>query len=297
MLAMRALATIGEALDEASVPWVVFKGPAISRLMNRRELRTFNDLDLLVDPSSFGTAIEALIGAGVDEINRNWSPYVRHRVGEVPMEMHGITVDVHWHVTGLGRDRTMFRLDPTAMVRRRVARPIGDDDLPVFDPVDQLLHLSLHAALGGGKRLDQFRDVAVVAGGESIDWDELVRRARAMWIDGLVGHLLDRATRNGPADIDDGVVDALAGTGSLARRRRLDGQRIDGLRGLPVLLRRHRRRDVARVIGRRAVDRVTGPARGGWDFTDPRSRLYFDREVGGAEARRAFIDAVVRGEL
>ncbi|MEM9467883.1 MAG: nucleotidyltransferase family protein [Actinomycetota bacterium] len=297
LLATRALRSAGAALDDAGIAWVVFKGPAISRLMARAELRTSNDLDLLVESSSFGAAVDVLIEAGVDEVNRNWTPYLRHRIGEVPMSMFGVTVDLHWHITGLGRDRSMFRLDPDAMVARRVERPLGDLTIRVFDPIDQLLHLALHAALGGAKRLDQFRDVAVVVSGEVIDWDAFVDRARAGWVDGLVGHLLDRATRSGPADVPDEVVRALAGDGSIDRRRRLDGERVDGLRSLPVLWRRRRRGDVARVLGRRTLDWASGPLHRGWDFTEPRSHLYFDRPSGGSAGRQAYLDAVSSGRL
>ena len=297
LLARRALNTASAAFDDAEVPWVVFKGPAISRLMTRPELRTFNDLDLLVPAASFGTAVDALIDAGVEEVNENWEPYLRHGVGEVPMAVSGVTVDVHWHITGLARDRSMFRLDPEVMLDRRVERTVDESKAGVFDPVDQLLHLSLHAALGGGTRLDQFRDVAVVSAGETIDWDLLVERARAAWIDGLVGHVLDRATIAGPADVPEEVVTELAGAGSVARRRRLDDSRVDGLRGLPVLLRRRRATDVGRVVVRQVLDRLPGSARRGWDFTDPQSRLYQGTPSGGASGRRAYLDAVERGAL
>ena len=297
LLASRVLAASASALDAADIPWLVFKGPAISSLMNRAELRSFNDLDLLVAASAFSDAVDALIDAGVEEINENWTPYLTHRVGEVPMVMHGVSVDLHWHVTGLGRDRAMFRLQPHEMVARRVERRIGETTVSVLDPVDQLLHLSVHAALGGATRVDQFRDVAVVVAGESIDWDVFVARAGEAWVDGLVGHLLDRATRAGPATVPDEVVRRLAGDASIDRRRRLDGERVDGLRGLPVLMRRRRRRDVALVLARRTLDRLAGPLHRGWDFTEPRSRLYHDRPSGGPAGRQAFLDAVTRGEL
>ena len=286
LLAGRALTTAASALADRDVPWLVFKGPSIARLMPRPELRTFNDLDLLVAGPALGEAIDALVDVGAEELNENWTPYLRHRVGEVPMVMFGVTVDLHWHLP-----------PPVAMLDRRVERTIADRATPVFDPIDQLLHLSVHAALGGGTRLDQFRDVAVVASGEAIDWDRFVDRARTAWVDGLVGHLLDRATLAGPASVPEEVVRDLAGDGSLRRRRRIDRGRVDGLRSLPVLWRRRRRRDVARVLVRRGLDRAAGPLHRGWDFTEPRSRLYHAHPSGGAAGRQAYLDAVAAGRL
>ena len=297
LLAMRALGTVSQALDDAGVPWVLFKGPAISRLMARRELRTFNDLDLLVDAASFATAADVLVEAGVSELNENWAPYLRYRVGEVPMAMYGITIDLHWHLIGLGRDRTALRIDPDAMVQRRVERTIDDRVFPMLDPTDQLLQLVVHAALGGARRVDQFRDVAVVIAGEPIDWDRFVQRAHDAWVAGLVAHTLDRATRAGPAEVDDGIIGDLIDDRSLERRRRLDGPRIDGLRALPVMGRRRRRRDGALVLSRHLIERLAGPAHRGWDFTEPRSRLYHDRATGGPAGREAFFEAVSRSEI
>ena len=51
--------------------------------MRRPELRTFNDLDLLVAADRFADSLDVLAEVGVKEINRNWVPYLRYRVGEV----------------------------------------------------------------------------------------------------------------------------------------------------------------------------------------------------------------------
>lgn len=288
------LSAAASALDSADVPWLVFKGPAVAASMPRPELRTYNDLDLLVAANRFADSIDALATVGITEVNRNWEPYVRYRVGEVPMVGAGVTVDLHWHLIGLRRDRVDLRLDPAEMLARRRRRMVDDRELSIFDPEDQLLHLAIHSALSGATRLDQLRDLCVGASAESLDWEAYVRRARASGAARLTGHALDRAVAVVGADVPVEILVDLAGAGPLARRRRLDGEAVATLRGLGV----HWRRDTARASLRAALVRLgdslprLGRRQVGWDFATPDSRLYFARETGGGPGREAFLRGV-----
>lgn len=288
------LSAAASALDAADVSWLVFKGPAVAASMPRPELRTYNDLDLLVDAHRFADSIDALATVGITEVNRNWEPYVRYRVGEVPMVGAGVTVDLHWHLIGLRRDRVDLRLDPAAMLARRRRRVVDDRELSLFDPEDQLLHLAIHSALSGTTRLDQLRDLFVAASTESLDWEAFVRRARAAGAARLTGHALDRAVSVVGADVPAEILVGLAGAGPLARRRRFDGDAVATLRGLGV----HWRRDSARASLRAARVRLGdslprfGRRHVGWDFATPDSRLYFARESGGGPGRETFLRGV-----
>lgn len=295
--AQRALPMIAEALDAAAVPWLVFKGPVVARLLARPEVRTFNDLDILVARERFGDAIVALTAVGAQELNRNWTPYVRYLVGEVPMELGPVPVDLHWHVTALRHTRRGVGFDPAAMLRRRRAVEVGGRSLPTFDSEDQLLHLAVHAGLGGANRLDQLRDLSAAAT-DDVDWATFVARARTAGVAGLVGHTLDRAVVAAGAAVDDDVLHTLAGAGSLRRRRRVDGD-VVAMRRVGV----HWRRDDPRAAVRAALrsvyarvpSRLGGP--GGWDFTDPDGTLFHDRSSGGETARRRFVELVERGDV
>lgn len=290
----RALGAAAEALDAASVPWLAFKGATIASLMHKPELRTYNDLDLLVSAARFGEAVELLGDVGFAEVNRNWAPYVRHRVGEVPLEVDGITVDLHWHVVGLARDRKDLRFQPAAMLARRRRRPVFDRPIAVFDAEDQLLHLTVHSALSGATRLDQLRDLAVAVREDPVDWTAFVARTRAAGVSKMVGHALDRSASVLGADVPAAVREELAGARSLARRRRLDGPAVGGLRGMGIVWRRDSLGASMRALLSRA-DTVRPRRRGtptGWDFADERSRLYRGTESGGPEMRDAFMRAV-----
>lgn len=293
--AQRALPVIAEALDDAAVPWLVFKGPVVARLLARPEVRTFNDLDVLVARQRFGDAIAALTAVGAQELNRNWTPYVRYLVGEVPMELGPVPIDLHWHVTALRHTRRGVDFDPAAMLQRRRVVEVAGRALPTFDPEDQLLHLAVHAGLGGANRLDQLRDLSVAVT-DDVDWPTFVERARAAAVSGLVGHTLDRAAIAAGAPVDDHVLHTLAGVGSLRRRRRFDGD-VVAMRRVGVHWRRDDPRAAVRAAWRSVYARV--PARlggpGGWDFTDPGGTLFHDRASGGESARRRFVELVERG--
>ncbi len=284
------LARIAPRLDASGIEWLTFKGPMISSLMSRPELRTFNDLDLLVGPDRFADAVDLLVTAGAEELNHNWLPYIRHRVGEVPMDMQGATVDLHWHLIGLYHHRRAFRLPVSAMLSRRRHRRIGDRELPGFDAEDQLLQLALHAAMSGATRLDQLRDLAVVAAADPVDWPRFECRARDARVGVLVAHALDRAGRVLGAPVDNDVVDRLGGR-LVSVRRRLDGTRVRGLRAFTVVAGRDSVPATVVATSRRLRDITAGAlGRGrGWDFTDERGRLFASRASGGPSARATFL--------
>lgn len=289
-----ALGRVAEAFDDAAVRWLTFKGPVIAALMLRPELRAYNDLDVLVGAADLRRAVDALTEAGIDELNENWIPYVRHRVGEVPMAAGHVSIDLHWHVVGLGRHRRSIRFDPTAMLARRRFVEVAGTARPTFDASDQLLHLVVHTALSGATRLDQLRDLAVAVSNEPIDWGEFAQRAGGVGVAKLAGHTLDRAARVLGAPIADPVLRRMAGS-SLDRRRRLDGDAIGDLRGIGVWWRRDQPLASAAAALRRAGDlvgRVPGRPQG-WDFTDEGSRLYFARRTGGSAVRDEYFRRVV----
>ena len=158
------LGRVAPALDDAEIPWLTFKGPVISALMRRPELRTFNDLDLLVAADRFADSLDVLAEVGVKEINRNWVPYLRYRVGEVPLSANGISVDLHWHLIGLAGIRRTIHLPPVELLARRRRARLGDTDVATLDREDQLLHLAIHCALSGATRLDPSADSARIGG-------------------------------------------------------------------------------------------------------------------------------------
>ncbi|RMH84597.1 MAG: hypothetical protein D6683_01805, partial [Actinomyces sp.] len=286
-----AVARAGEALDGAEIGWVVVKGPAVARLWPEPTRRGFNDLDLLVEPHRVADAVAALVEAGADELNRNWAGVRRYAVAEFPLLLAGAQIDLHADLVGLGRHRRHIAFATLELLdrRRRVPTPAGA--VPVLDPADEVIHLCVHAGLGGATRLSQLRDVAVAVGRLDPDPATVAARARAAGARRLCAHVLDRAGwLTGANPRIDGLVAALGvGPAELALRRRADER----------TRRRARRRGVVRagrawwVRSRRDTAGATvadlawwGWRRGAsglglrvasWDVDDPDSPLYWGR--------------------
>lgn len=290
---MSMLAKVAAVLDSGGVGWACVKGPAVASFMQRPELRRFNDLDILVAGSDLETAIELLRSAGIDERNRNWEGYVKHRVGEIPMGAGTVDIDLHWHLVGLGVHRRGMRLNPAEMLTRYRRRQVGQAEVSILGPEDQLLHIALHSALSGANRLDQMRDMAVLLETDAIDLGSLADLAERYQVARLVSHALDRARMAVGANIDREWVDHLGGR-SVGIRRRLDARpsRADSVGPtLPVSMWRDGTaatlQSLVWQIRSRARDRL---GRGvGWDVSDEDGPLYFGRDSGGPEKRAEFM--------
>jgi len=290
---MAVLARAAVALDEAGLRWAVFKGPVVASFLARPELRRFNDLDILVPGTDLGRAIEVLGTVGIEELNRNWDGYVEHRVGEVPMTAGPVNIDLHWQIVGLGVHRRTMNLDPAGMLDRCRRRLVGQSEVSIFAPEDQLLHLALHSALSGAKRLDQLRDIAVLCEADGVDWQEFADLTRGAGVARLVAHALDRSRVILGAEVNSEYLCRLGGR-SIGSRRRFDqrrSQRSSDLSALLVSLWRDNTTDTLRSTTWLVKSRVRSRlGRGiGWDAGDIDGVLYYARESGGASQREAFL--------
>jgi hypothetical protein len=296
---LRGLSTavhFGKALDDTDYPWVVLKGPAVASFLPRPEVRSFNDLDLLVAGRDLGPVIETLVEAGAEEINKNWQGYLDHGSGELPVQAPLINIDLHWHLIGLARMRRFFSLDMDTMLGRRRRIAMGDADVAALDPEDQLIHVALHSAFAGGARLDQLRDIAGLAAADHIDWDEVVRRARAYQAAHMVGHVVDRAAEVLGAPVPLGARRGLTGRVGHVRRRidRAVPRRLTGRKCyIRWITQGHRDemtttiRVAAKLVEMNIATRRGRPPR--FDAGDVGGPLYFDTDSGGPEARAAYL--------
>jgi hypothetical protein len=190
------LAALASSLGGAGVPWLVFKGPVLAHLAYPRpDLRTYEDVDVLVPRHAFADAVAALESEGFLVLDRNWSLIRREARGQLHL-VHdaGTAVDLHWHLLNRESVRRAFRIDMSALHER--AREIQIDGLSVrtLDPVDTLAHVCLHAALSGAGRLQWLKDVDLLVRGGDVAWDALAARARAWNASVPVGMMLARAT-------------------------------------------------------------------------------------------------------
>jgi len=291
--ALAALAKLADLFDSAGIRWACVKGPAVASFMQHPELRRFNDLDILVAGADLSDAVVLLRSAGVEELNRNWDGYVKHRVGEIPMSMGMVDIDLHWHLVGLGVHRRGMRLNPEEMLSGCRRRQVGQAQVSILGAEGQLLHIALHSAMSGANRLDQMRDMAVLLDSDHVDLGVLAELARRYRVARLVAHALDRARESVGAEIERSWIDDLGGRAVAARRRidtRLAAPTCIGPT-LPVSMWRDGALATLRSLGwqlrSRARDRL---GRGvGWDVSDENGPLYYGFESGGAEKRAEFM--------
>lgn len=190
------------ALDELArlldgLAWVTFKGPVLSeRAHPVPGLRTYNDVDVLVAPSSLREVCRRL-GA-----NGWWLADFEDMLtsAEPPGEMHwvspaGVMVDLHWSMINMHSRRRLFSVPTATLLDHRV--PVGHDggeEWWTLDPVHSLLHVCLHASLAGASKLVYLLDADRLSR-HVTDWDDVAAEARRWGIQSQVALVLNRARR------------------------------------------------------------------------------------------------------
>lgn len=204
------LRLFSEAMAELGTPWLVFKGPVVAHtLYERPELRSFQDVDVLLPRVGFAATLEALGRRGYEVLDRNWTLIERERRGQLHVQLRlGSVADVHWHLLNRSAVRQAFPLAIDGVMARRREVDLGGLPVNTLDEVDTLVHLCLHAALGGAGRLLWLSDVArATALGPS--WPSVVVRA-AEWRAGpSVALVLRRARDVLGANVPDDVLGSL----------------------------------------------------------------------------------------
>jgi Uncharacterised nucleotidyltransferase len=301
----RIMATLGRvapALTDAGVPWVVLKGPVIADAFRPPARREFVDLDLLVAGPRLADGLEALRGAAAVTVNRNWEAYLEHAVAEFPVATADTTIDLHWHLIGLGTTRRRFTLPASEILERRRRALVGGVDAYRLDVEDHLLHVALHCGLGGANRLGALRDVHATVSSSPLDWDALVDRASRFGAGPIVGQVLDRSRRLLDTPVDPSVISRMAPPSGLVARALLDRLASDVspeklCSGFPVAV---ARRGVSNTTGcllelvRDRVGVATGRAPR-WSAHDPSSSLFWLRPTGGRDGLQRYLQMAAGG--
>jgi hypothetical protein len=247
---LEGLRWFGALMDAEGIAWLTFKGPVVAQLLYRPVvLRTFQDLDLLVPRSDFPRAIGALEREGGALLDRNWRLIGREGRAQLhvalPLETEA---DIHWHVLNRHSIRSTFTLDIATVFERSRMVDLEGLSVPTFDRVDTLVHLALHAALGGADRLSWFEDVRRSIQIEAPPWEDVVARARGWGAGASVAVTLRRARDALGAEVPTWVLRALDPSSS----RRVVGEWIERRR--PVT-RPHTERDAVSLWARLIRDR------------------------------------------
>jgi Uncharacterised nucleotidyltransferase len=211
---MRVLAdldAVAASLSAGAVRFLVVKGPVLSEhLYPSPDLRTYEDLDLLIPPGSFEHAVDALRASGSVLLDRNWSLTRADTRGQLHFQLPmGTLADVHWHLLNRENVRDGFSITTDDLFERSREVVVAGRSVPTLDPVDTLLHVALHAALSGGDRLIWLKDIERAIAVDRPAWDDVIQRARAWKAGRSIAITLNRARRSLGAPVPDDSLGAL----------------------------------------------------------------------------------------
>ncbi len=152
---MADLRRVAALLDAERIAWAVLKGPFLVEHAYRRfDVRTYSDLDLLVDRHRFGEVLDVLVADGARLRDRNWPMIAASDRGELSVVLpHGTLLDLHWHVVTDRPVRDGFRIDVDDLLARRRLVGQAPDAIGALEPGDAWFHTALHAVLSGADRL------------------------------------------------------------------------------------------------------------------------------------------------
>jgi hypothetical protein len=209
-------------VDGTGVRWAVIKGPAVVDLLyGTAGRRTYQDLDLLVDPAGFLDVLLALQESGSRLLDRNWRMIRREMRGQVHLILPGGTpLDLHWDL--INDHRRPMSIDTGEILSRAERVDLGGLVVPTPDPTDSLVHLAVHASVSGGDKLVWLKDLERSIVRRPPSWDAVVDRAKRWKVASPVGLLLTRANAILDADVPAWVLSQL-----LSRRLARIAQRVD----------------------------------------------------------------------
>lgn len=189
------LADVANALHDLA--WAVIKGPVlVERVHGSVDLRSYRDLDVLVDPRDLEQAVGALRTVGATVPNHDWGAGVRFRAGELPLRLpRGTWLDLHWHLLNERGPRGTFAIETAAVLDRCRSVRVRGLHVPSLHPADAFAHVCMHATLSGGDRLLHVVDTDRTARNLAVSWDELVERATAWKAGPPIGLALARSRR------------------------------------------------------------------------------------------------------
>jgi hypothetical protein len=309
----RALADLVRAsagLTTADVPFLVVKGPAVTRWYAEPSLRSYVDLDVVVAPADLEAALDALERAGFHLLDANWPFLLTADVHELALRTpSGGALDLHW---SLGPSPMSIDHSPAFEVLwgRSVEFDAGPVVVRGLGDADALVHLAVHAAASGGHRLVWLTDLRAAILATSPDAVRL-ERAAAEWGAQPALDLMLRRLRRATGEARSrqyerglwhpwSLVDRAAAWASPPERTATGGS-------LSRLVARSSRETSATsvvALAGKAVSRTTGAltrTRGaGADLSpaqlaDPMSLTSARRPVGGAEGRSEFVRRVRDG--
>lgn len=180
------LRVVVDALDDAGIPALPFKGPALSQsAYGDPALRPFRDIDLLLPRGELSRAVDRLQSEGYDWLDGVprlddaavlGGPYTPPLASEFRLHEGSTTVELRWQV---GEPSRPLDLTFEELWARRGSIQLAGRETPSLSVEDRLLVLAHHGVKHRWDRLKWVCDVAAsVRPAGAIDWPVLLERAR-----------------------------------------------------------------------------------------------------------------------
>ncbi|WP_380165870.1 nucleotidyltransferase family protein [Jannaschia sp. R86511] len=201
---MADLTPLARRLDDAGVRWLAVKGPVLAGVVYRTpNVRSYNDLDVLVHPLDLPVVLDLLREHGARLLDRNWEQVARSGQAQISWALpHGTKLDLHWHLVNREAVRARIGERTPALLERRTRVTLEQTPVWSLDPLDLVLHTAQHACLSGAHALKWLLDVQQALAWAGPDPADLARRAQAAHLDLVLAVVADRTARY----VDPGVL-------------------------------------------------------------------------------------------
>jgi Uncharacterised nucleotidyltransferase len=143
----RESAALAGQLEEAGIPTILLKGPAIATwLYHGRGVRTYGDTDLLVPPDRWELALATLRRLGFEDGLGSMAHPRMESISSHPWARGDQSVDLHCTLWGLeAPPERVWEL----LSARTEPMNVGGRELRVLAPAPRAMHVALHAAQHG----------------------------------------------------------------------------------------------------------------------------------------------------
>jgi hypothetical protein len=203
------LARCEEALDallDAGVVPIGLKGlDFLHRFYDAFDLRTLDDMDLLVRRRDLPAALDALARAGWQDLPAAQRDHYLRGSHHLPLPGPGpvpVDIEVHWNLVQAGR----YRLDPEALFQRAVPHEVAGRPVLRLHDHDTVAHLLLHHFTHYfDRRLKWTVDLKFLIELPGFDWDAVERRVHDWGAGAAVGISVQHLHKVFPEWIPDHV--------------------------------------------------------------------------------------------
>ena len=186
------LIEVAELFETNGIPVLPFKGPLLAaQAYGDLSYRTYGDLDILVQPKDLEAAVNLLQGKGYTALSSigwlnktNWNVssrkdiYFRSADGQINLELH-------WKLSG-SHFALPFEMD--RLWERLETIDIGGSELRTLRFDDLLIYLCMHGSRHSWERFAWVCDInELLRAQETVDWDQLLMKARALGCENVLG--------------------------------------------------------------------------------------------------------------